>query len=200
MYVQHVNKASIFTQRSTTPLSTSTCDFANFFPDFAGCGKMQSSNKSPSPTQARSSAHKSFNRAEAEVDPSKLSHQSTTKIMSSTQNTLQKEVELAKIHKEVELAKLRVTLSHDNATMLLKKREHLQTLLDRVAQQQQEAQIETDAAIDSLSVLKRQAKSIEEGIRIAKKQQKVYGTIMLQQLYKTFATVLDECPLHKQKI
>ena len=108
---------------------------------------------------------------------------------------------MAKIHNELELAGLHITKCHNNAALLQNKRERLETLLDRVAQQQKEAQNETKAAIDFFSMLKRQAKSIEEDIRIAKSQQKLYDTIRLQQLYNnTCAQILDDCPLNKNEI
>jgi len=95
-----------------------------------------------------------------------------------------------------DVAELHVTECHQNIATLQSKRYHLRTLLDRLEQEQQEAQEKTKAAVDSFSRLDQLVKSIELDIRFAQNQLKLYNTI----LYNTHADVLDACPLNKHKI
>ena len=109
-------------------------------------------------------------------------------------------LELAKQTTNRDLARLNLTKDNHHITRFRKKLQHLQILIDRVAQEEQEARIQIKVDIDKCTALNELVKSIEQKIRIAKEQQKLYNTIMLQQLYNSFATVLDECLLHKNKI
>jgi len=95
-----------------------------------------------------------------------------------------------------DVAELHVTECHQNIATLQSKRYHLRTLIDRLEQEQQEAQEKTKAAVDSFSRLDQLVKSIELDIRFAQNQLKLYNTI----LYNTHADVLDACPLNKHEI